>query len=50
MVGEAVHAVVHDSRVRKVVKEVKKVFPEANVFSSPIDTQGVRLLEPKAKH
>ena len=50
MIGEAVHGVVDDSRAERVVKAVRKVFPDAKVFTSPIDTQGVRLLGAGAKH
>jgi pantoate kinase len=44
MVGEAVHAVVEDSKTAKVLRAVKRAFPDAKVFLSSIDGQGVRLL------
>jgi pantoate kinase len=50
MIGEAVHGVVSDSRAAKVVKAVRRAFPDARVFTSPIDQQGVRLLKARAKH
>jgi len=50
MIGEAVHGVVNDSEAAKVVKAVRRAFPEAKIFTSPIDRQGVRLLKSRAKH
>ena len=50
MIGEAVHGVAGDSRAAKVVKAVRKAFPDAKVFTSLVDNQGVRLLGPRAKH
>lgn len=44
MVGEAVHGVANDRKVRRIVKAVKEAFPAAKVFAAPIDNQGVRLL------
>jgi hypothetical protein len=50
MIGEAVHGIADDSRVAKIVKAVRKAFPDAKVFASPVDEQGVRPLEARAKH
>lgn len=50
MIGEAVHGVADDSRVARVVKAVRKAFPDAKVFTSSVDKQGVRLLGARAKH
>ena len=50
MIGEAVHAVADDSKVTRILGEVKRVFPDAKVFASPLDNRGVRLLRAKAKH
>jgi len=44
MIGEAVHAVVEDSKTRKVFNAVRKSFPDANVFTTHIESQGVRSL------
>jgi pantoate kinase len=49
MVGEAVHAVVEDSKVSRVLRAAKRNFPVAKVFVSSIDRQGVRFLTEKAK-
>jgi len=49
MVGEAVHAVVEDSKTAKILRAVRRVFPDAKVFVSTIDRQGVRFLSEKAK-
>jgi hypothetical protein len=45
MIGEAVHGVASNRRTESVVKAVRKAFPGAKVFTSPIDNQGVRILE-----
>ena len=50
MIGEAVHGVAATSEAPTIVKAVKRAFPAAIVFSSPIDNQGVRILGAKAKH
>lgn len=50
MIGEAVHAVAENSKTEKIVRMVKRAFPFAKVFTSPIDNQGVRLLGTDAKH
>jgi pantoate kinase len=50
MIGEAVHGVADDSKTARVVKSVRKAFPDAKVFTSSIDHQGVRLLGARAKH
>ena len=50
MIGEAVHGVASDSKAASVVKAVGRAFPEAKVFTSPIDRQGVRLVKARAKH
>ena len=44
MIGEAVHGVANNRKVARIVKSVKKAFPAARVFATPIDNQGVRLL------
>jgi pantoate kinase len=50
MIGEAVHAVVEDSKGAKVLRAVRSEFPTSNVFVSDLALQGVRLLSEKAKH
>jgi pantoate kinase len=50
MIGEAVHAVAENSRTEKIVRKVRRAFPLAKVFASPIDNQGVRFLGTDAKH
>jgi len=50
MIGEAVHAVVEDSKVKEAVITVRKAFPEANVFASRIEDRGVRFLKENANH
>jgi pantoate kinase len=50
MIGEAVHGVASNSKAPKLVKAVRKAFPDATVFISPIDHEGVRLLKARAKH
>jgi len=50
MIGEAVHAVVEDQNTRKVLDVLKARFPDAKVFASRVETQGVRLLNQNAKH
>lgn len=50
MIGEAVHAVAEDSKTAKILKLVRTAFPDAKVFASHIESQGVRFLNEKAKH
>jgi len=50
MIGEAVHAVVERSKTPRALKAVRTAFPDATVFASRIETQGVRLLNANAKH
>ena len=50
MVGEAVHAVVQDSKITKILEEVRSAFPVAKVFASHIESRGVRLLTENGKH
>jgi pantoate kinase len=50
MIGEAVHAVAENSKTEKIARTVRRGFPLAKVFTSPIDNQGVRLLGTDAKH
>jgi pantoate kinase len=50
MLGEAVHAVVKNAKAKRVVAQVRKAFPQAIVFISPVDTEGVRVLKTNAKH
>jgi pantoate kinase len=47
MIGEAVHAVVENSKKEKVLRVVREAFPFAKVFASPVDNQGVRLQSEK---
>jgi pantoate kinase len=50
MLGEAVHGVARNSRAKRVVAQVRKAFPQATVFTSSLDTEGVRILKTNAKH
>jgi hypothetical protein len=50
MIGEAVHGVASDLKTAKITEAVKKAFPLAEIFTCPIDNQGVRLLGTDAKH
>ena len=45
MLGEAVHAVVHEKNVDMVAEAFKQVLPFENVIVSKIDFQGARLIE-----
>ena len=45
MIGEAVHAVVHEEKARAVAEAFKQVLPSENVLTSRIDFQGARLIE-----
>jgi len=49
MIGEAVHAVVEDSKARRVAREVQAKFPAARVFASHLECQGVRLMPENEK-
>jgi pantoate kinase len=50
MIGEAVHAVAPDPKVKKILAAVRRDFPSANVFASQLDNRGVRLLKKNPKH
>jgi pantoate kinase len=50
MIGEAVHAVAPDSRVRRVISAVERAVPSASVFTSGLDDRGVRLMKKNPKH
>jgi len=43
MIGKAIHAVVEDSKVPRVMSTVRTAFPSAKVFASRLDDRGVRL-------
>jgi pantoate kinase len=45
MIGEAVHAVVHEDRVEAVAEAFKRTLPSNQVFISGIDFQGARLIK-----
>ena len=45
MIGEAVHAVVHEEKAKAVAEAFKQVLPSENVLISRIDFQGARLIE-----
>ncbi|MEM2102892.1 MAG: hypothetical protein QXM22_05205 [Candidatus Bathyarchaeia archaeon] len=45
MVGEAVHAVVEEDKVDRVVQVFKKVLPKESILCGKIDFQGLRLLK-----
>jgi pantoate kinase len=45
MIGEAVHAVVHEENVNSVAEAFKQTLPQQQVIVSKIDFQGVRLVE-----
>jgi pantoate kinase len=45
MIGEAVHALVHDEKVEQVTEAFKQVLPSEKVIVSKIDFQGARLVE-----
>jgi pantoate kinase len=44
MIGEAVHAVVHEEKADDVAEAFKQVLPSENVLVSRIDFQGARLI------
>ena len=46
MLGEAVHGVIAKERAAQAVKKLKRAHPSAQVFASPLDNQGVRVVEP----
>ena len=50
MIGEAVHAVAPDPKVKKIIAAVRRDFPSANVFTSHLDDRGVRVLKNNPKH
>jgi pantoate kinase len=50
MIGEAVHAVVEESKTASVLKVVRAEFPTAKAFVSRLEPEGVRLLPENAKH
>jgi len=50
MIGEAVHAVAPDQKVKKIIAAVRKEIPSAIVFTSRLDDRGVRLLKKNPKH
>ncbi len=45
MVGEAVHAVVHDENAENVAEAFKQLLPNEKILVSKIDFQGARLVE-----
>jgi pantoate kinase len=45
MIGEAVHAVVHEENVNSVAEAFKQILPKQQVLISKIDFQGVRLVK-----
>ncbi|HUK28029.1 MAG TPA: hypothetical protein VLV31_06365 [Candidatus Acidoferrales bacterium] len=50
MIGEAVHAVAPDWKVKKIITAVRKAIPSVSVFASRLDDRGVRLLKRNPKH
>ncbi len=51
MIGIAVHGVVDNSKVSKVLRIVRRKFPSATVFATSLDVSGVRIaLGRKPKH
>jgi len=46
MLGEAVHGVVPQEKSAEALKKLRKDHPSAQIFASPLDNQGVRLVEP----
>jgi pantoate kinase len=44
MIGHAVHAVVEDSKIPRVMKALARTSPKAKVFASKLDNRGVRLV------
>lgn len=47
MLGEAVHGVVQDDIVNRVLRDLRKAFPSASLFASRLDERGVRLMDPR---
>jgi pantoate kinase len=45
MIGEAVHAVVHEENVNSVAEAFKQILPQQQVLISKIDFQGARLVK-----
>ena len=45
MIGEAVHAVVHEKYALKVAEAFKQTLPKEQVIISKIDFQGARLIK-----
>lgn len=45
MIGEAVHAVVHEQNASAVEEAFKQILPKEQVFTSKIDFQGARLIK-----
>jgi phage/plasmid primase-like uncharacterized protein len=45
MIGEAVHAVVHEENVISVAEAFKQTLPSQQVIISKIDFQGARLVK-----
>ena len=45
MIGEAVHAVVHEENVNSVAEAFKQILPKQQILISKIDFQGVRLVK-----
>ena len=45
MIGEAVHAVVHEQNAYRVEEAFKQILPKEQVFTSRIDFQGARLIK-----
>ncbi|HUK51198.1 MAG TPA: hypothetical protein VLV18_09180, partial [Terriglobales bacterium] len=50
MIGEAVHAVVPDSKAKKILATIRKEVPSTDVFACRLDDRGVRLLKRNPKH
>jgi len=50
MIGEAVHAVAEDSKTTEILRVVRRAFPDANVFATRIESQGVRFLNENPNH
>ncbi len=45
MIGEAVHAVVHEENVESVTEAFKQTLPSNQVIVSRLDFQGARLIK-----
>jgi pantoate kinase len=46
MLGEAVHGVIAEERAARARKKLQSAYPFARIFVSPLDNEGVRLVEP----